>query len=126
MTTAADAVRAYRAAAHGRDRTAFAALLADDVVYELPQTRGRVGGRDDYLRFNVEGFAGDWHLTVVRVVGEGRHAASWIEMTDADGSVQPGLCFFELDDSGVIAHITDLWPDPYEHRAQRSHLVERY
>jgi hypothetical protein len=31
-------------------------------VYEGPQTRERVHGRTSYVRFNTEGFPGDWHL----------------------------------------------------------------
>lgn len=126
MNTAADVVAAYWAAANARDWAAFAELVAQDVLYEGPQTRERVRGREAYLRFNIEGFRGDWRLEVVRIVGDHRHAASWIEFTNADGTVQPGLCFFELDERGAIARITDFWPDPYDLPAQRAHLVERY
>jgi hypothetical protein len=118
-------VAAYWAAAEARDWDAFGTLLADDVIYRGPQTREQVRGRDPYVRFNVEGFPGDWHLTVQRITGEGQHAASWVEFTGPDGT-QPGLCFFDLDDDGKIARITDFWPDPYELPASRAHLVERY
>jgi predicted ester cyclase len=120
-----EVVAAYWAAAEARDWNAFGALLADDVIYRGPQTREQVRGRDAYIRFNVEGFTYDWHLTVQRIVGEGQHAASWIEFTGPDGT-QPGLCFFDLADDGKIAVITDFWPDPYELPASRAHLVERY
>jgi len=126
MGTAAEIVAAYWAAANDRDWAGFGDLLADDVVYEGPQTRERVRGRDPYLRFNIEGFPGDWHLEVVRIVGDGEHGASWIQFTNADGSVQPGLCFFDIDGQGRITRITDFWPDPYDLPAQRAHLVERY
>ncbi|HET9975315.1 MAG TPA: FHA domain-containing protein [Streptosporangiaceae bacterium] len=118
-------IAAYWAAAEARDWTAFGALLADDVVYRGPQTREQVRGRDAYIRFNTEGFAYDWHLTVRRITGEGQHAASWIEFTGPDGT-QPGLCFFDLDDDNKITQITDFWPDPYDLPATRAHLVERY
>ena len=36
---------------------------------------------------------------------------SWIQFTNADGTVQPGLCFFDLQDDGTIVRITDFWPD---------------
>jgi ketosteroid isomerase-like protein len=121
-----DVVAAYWAAANRRDWNAFRDLLADDVVYEGPQTRERVRGRDAYVRFNVEGFPGNWHLNVVRIIGEHRSAASWIDFTNADGTSQPGLCFFELNDENRIARITDFWPDPYDLPAQRAHLVERF
>ena len=80
MDDAHDVVTAYWAAAEARDWATFGALLAEDVVYEGPQARERVRGRDAYLRFNAEGFPGDWHLQVQRIVGEGQHAASWIRM----------------------------------------------
>ena len=125
MGNAHDAVAAYWAAAEARDWVAFADLIAENVVYEAPQTRERVRGRDAYLRFNAEGFPGDWHLTVQRIVGQDQHAASWIQMTDA-GQRYPGLCFFDLDSGGRIARITDFWPEPYEPPASRAHLTERY
>jgi hypothetical protein len=125
MSNAHEVVAAYWAAAEARDWDAFGALLADDVLYRGPQTREQVRGRDAYLRFNIEGFAYDWHATVTRIVGEGAYAASWIEFTGAEEPLT-GLCFFELDDNGLIAQITDFWPDPYELPASRAHLVERY
>jgi hypothetical protein len=64
-------------------------------------------------------------VTAQRIIGDGGHAASWIEFTGPDGP-QPGLCFFDLDEHGLIAQITDFWPDPYELPASRAHLVERY
>jgi ketosteroid isomerase-like protein len=125
MGNAHDAVAAYWAAAEARDWTAFGDLIAEDVVYEAPQTRERVRGRAAYLRFNAEGFPGDWHLSVQRIVGQDRHAASWIQMAEA-GDRYPGLCFFDLDSDGRIARITDFWPEPYEPPAGRARLVERY
>ena len=125
MTKAHEVVAAYWAAAEARDWAAFGALLADDVVYRGPQAREQVRGRQAYIRFNAEGFTGDWHIAVKQVVGEGLHAASWIEFTRGEGT-QPGLCFFDLGDDGRIARITDFWPDPYEIPASRAHLVERY
>ena len=41
-------------------------------------------------------------------MGEGQHAASWIDFTNADGTTQPGLCLFELSDADKIVRITDL------------------
>ena len=125
MTSAHEVIEAYWAAAEARDWEAFGALLADDVIYRGPQAREQVRGRDAYLRFNMEGFAYEWHLAVQRVVAEGQHAASWIEMTTGEGT-QPGLCFFDLGDDGLITRITDFWPSPYELPASRAHLVERY
>jgi hypothetical protein len=109
MTNAHEAVAAYWAAAEARDWNAFGALLADHVVYRGPQTREQVRGREAYIRFNVDGFSYDWHITVQRIVGEGQHAASWIEFTGQEGT-QPGLCFFELGDDDKITRIPTSGP----------------
>ena len=125
MVEADRVVAEYWAAAQRRDWDVFVALVAPDVVYEAPQTRERVRGRAAYLRFNSEGFDRDWHLTVQRIVGQGQHAASWIQMSD-EGDDYPGVCFFDLDETGLITRITDFWPTPAELPASRAHLVERY
>lgn len=124
MTEATDVAHAYWAAAEARDWTAFGALLAEDVVYELPQSRERVRGRAAYVRFNAE-YPGDWHLRVERAVGSGSQAATWIAF-EAGGETQTGLCFFELDEHGLIARITDFWPEPFVPPPGREHLTERY
>ncbi len=125
MRSAHDVVAAYWAMAELRDWNAFGALCADDVVYRGPQTREQVRGREAYIRFNAEGFAYEWHVEVQRIVGEGLHAASSVEFTTGEGTLV-GLCFFDLDDHGLISRITDYWPEPYELPASRAHLVERY
>ena len=83
------------------------------MVYEAPQSRERVSGREAYIQFNAEGFPGGWHLAVQRIVSQGQTAVSMIEFTE-EGTSQTGLCFFDLDDDSQIARITDFWPDPYE------------
>ena len=123
MTSSRALVSAYWAAAEARNWEAFGRLLADDVVYQAPMSHERVTGKAAYLRFNAEGFTGDWHLAVERIVADEVTAASWIAMTDA-GETYPGLTFFEIAD-GLIVSITDFWPQPYEPPASREHLIER-
>jgi ketosteroid isomerase-like protein len=123
MTSTQELVSAYWAAAEARDWAAFGDLLADDVVYEAPQSHERVSGKAAYLRFNREGFAGQWHLTIARIVADDHGAASWIQMSES-GDNYPGLTFFEISD-GRIARITDFWPQAYEPSADRAHLTER-
>lgn len=124
MTAPAGAVRAYWDTAERRDWAAFSDLLADDVVYDLPQTRERVRGRSEYVRFNRE-FPGDWHITVDQVVADEVRAVSWVTAT-VDGQSTPAITFFEFDAGGLIRAVTDFWPEPYDPPAGREHLVERY
>jgi predicted ester cyclase len=125
MSNAHQIVAAYWAAAEARDWDTLAGLVSEQVVYQVPQTREEVTGRAAYARFNAEGFPGEWHIEVERIVGEGQQAASWVRFRDAGGS-QPGLCFFELDEDGLIGRITDFWPEPYQPPAGRAHLTGRY
>ena len=126
MSVEVNVVSAYWGAAEERDWDAYGALLADDVVYEAPQSRERVRGRSAYVRFNREGFPGEWHVQIIKIVGGDRSGASWISLSYADGTVQPGLSFFEIDERDMITRITDFWPETYELPASRAHLVERY
>ena len=125
MTTAGDAVAAYWAAEEDRDWDRVSALVADDLVYEVPQTRERVRGLPAYVRFCAEGFPGRWHIALERIVSGEQDAASVVQFTTPDES-QPGLSFFDLGPDGLISRITDYWPDPYEPPANRAGLTERY
>ncbi len=64
---ATDVIAAFWKAMSARDWAGFGALLAPGVVYELPQTRERVRGRDAYVRFNAQ-YPGEWDLACVRAV----------------------------------------------------------
>lgn len=117
-------VGAYWHAIDARDWQALRLLLSDAVVYDVPQTRERVRGIEAIVRFNAE-FPGDWSVAVERVVADIVYGASWISFT-VDGAAQPGITFFDFDEAGRIAQITDFWPDPYEPPPGRAHLVERF
>ena len=131
MRNTRSVIETFWAAAEARDWDAFAATLAEDVVYEMPQTRERIRGRAAYVRFNRE-YPGDWHLDVLRVIADGPHAATWVAFRVSGDRFGPeveemiGITFFGLDDTGLITSIIDAWPEPYEAPADRAHLVERY
>ncbi|MGI8699669.1 MAG: nuclear transport factor 2 family protein [Nocardioidaceae bacterium] len=108
----ADAVRSYWEAADKRDWDAFEALLADDVVYRIPQTGEQITGKRHYVRFNIE-YPGDWRIGVERVIAEGSEAASWISSTVGSDS-QGAVTFFRFDAAGLICDVTDFWPEPYD------------
>ena len=124
MTDPHQAAEEYWAAAEARDWDAYAALLTDDVVFEMPQSRERIRGKENYMSFNT-GYPADWHATVRYVIAEGRRATSWCDVV-TDGVPQVAVTFFTFDSDGLICHITDFWPDPAEPPAWRAHLVEIY
>lgn len=126
-------VERFWATAEGRDWAAFAETLAEDVVYELPQTRERIRGRERYVEFNRE-YPGDWHARIERIVAEPRQpgqpgqreqVVSWTHVTVGLEEMY-AISFFTGDEDGRIVAITDFWPEPYEPPAGREHLVERY
>jgi ketosteroid isomerase-like protein len=117
-------IEQYWATASAGDWAGFGALLAHDIVYELPQTRERVRGRERYVRFNAEYPAG-WRLTIEQSYVDAGGGASWATFT-MDGETMPAVTFFRFDPAGLITHVTDFWPEPYDPPAGREHLVERY
>ena len=48
------------------------------MIYELPQSRERICGRDRYPRFSQE-YPGDWHLRPKVVIADERHGVVWFE-----------------------------------------------
>jgi len=104
-----------------RDWDGFAQVLADDVVYEMPQTGERITGRDRLVQFNQE-YPGDWRLTVTRLIADGSTAAGSMNFTAGDEELV-GLVYFEVV-GDVIARITDFWPEPYGAPPGREHLTE--
>lgn len=129
MTTTADlraTVESYWTAAGLRDWDTFATTLTDDVLYDLPQTRERIRGKERYLSFNRDS-PGDWRVSVERIVAdrEGRQVAVRTLFTVDDRKLH-AIHFFTFDAQGLISEITDFWPEQYEPPAGRGHLVERY
>lgn len=113
---------------NARDWAGFAETLAEDLVYEVPQTRERVRGKEHYLEFN-QTYPGDWTIEIVRVVADASmadesQAAGQILFRDGDQTLT-GISFFRLR-NGKIQHITDFWPEPYEPPERMSRGVERY
>ncbi len=118
-----DIAERFIASLEARDWETWAGLLHPDVVYEIPQSRERIRGRDRYLRFNQE-YPGDWHLRPKVVIADERHGVVWFEWR-LDGRTDDAMAFFEFA-GGLITRVTDFWPEPYEPPPGREHLVERW
>ncbi|MCM4076508.1 nuclear transport factor 2 family protein [Paractinoplanes hotanensis] len=118
------AALAYVESLENRDWPRLTTLLADDVVYEMPQTRERIRGRPAFLRFNTD-YPGDWHLRVRRLLADGRAAALWLDVVVGADALE-ACVWLDVDEHGLISRITDHWPEPYEPPPGREHLVERW
>ena len=112
----------YYQSLNQRDWQGLRSTLAQDVVYEIPQTRERVQGLEPYLNFSAT-FPGDWTIEIVRVVADEGGAAEEIVFREGEEAMT-SIAFFELD-GGKIRHILDYWPKPYEPPERKSPFVER-
>jgi hypothetical protein len=108
-----------------RDWDGWAALLHPGVVYELPQSRERIRGRERYLQFNQE-FPGDWHLELKVAIADPRNGVAWFLWRIGDSAPEDAMAFFGFDPDGLISSVTDFWPEPYNPPPGREHLVERW
>ncbi|MEU4497617.1 nuclear transport factor 2 family protein [Streptomyces sp. NBC_00210] len=124
MTELRKTVESFWSAAEARDWSTFASTLAEDVLYDLPQTRERIRGKDSYVQFNRE-YPGDWHLRIQRIVADSEQVVTWIHVTVGLEEVY-AVTFFTGDEEGRITTVTDFWPEAYEPPPGREHLVERY
>jgi hypothetical protein len=122
MSSTRDVIEEYCRTLEARDWDGFAAVLAEGVRYEIPQTGEVIEGREKYVRFNRE-YPGEWHIWPVRLVAEGEHAALWISF-EVGGERVHGIGFFTVA-GGLVREISDFWPEPYEPPAGREHLVTR-
>jgi hypothetical protein len=107
-----------------RDWMTWADLLHPKVVYEVPQTRERIRGRDRYLQFNQE-YPGDWHLRLEVAIADEVNGVAWFRWELPEAEPADGMAFFTFAE-GQIATVTDFWPEPYEPPPGREHLVERW
>jgi ketosteroid isomerase-like protein len=119
-----DLAERFVTALEARDWDGWAATMQPDVVYEVPQTRERIRGRDRYLQFNRE-FPGEWHLSPAVTVADDDHAVVVFRWRLGDADEQEAIVVFGFRD-GLIATVTDFWPDPYEPPPGREHLTERW
>jgi hypothetical protein len=120
---AKELVAAFADRLERRDWAGLSALLHPDVVYEIPQSRERIRGRDRYVQFNAE-YPGDWHVEPVVVLGDDHDGSLLFRWTLA-GESSLAVAFFEVAE-GLITKITDFWPEPYDPPPGREHLVERW
>ncbi len=121
-------IATYWKAVDTHDWDLFDTTLADDVVHDLPQTRGRIRGKQACSRFHRER-PGTRQIRVLRTVVESPQAATWTRTTSGLTELHAQTFFTTDPHTGLITEITEFWPEPpapYEPPTDRDHLVERY
>jgi ketosteroid isomerase-like protein len=103
------------------DFEAAGELVSDDFICELPQSRERICGRENFVAFNAN-YPGRWRTRVERIVACGDTVVTDVALWSGDETAR-AVSFFELRD-GKIVKETDYWPDPFEAPASRAQWVE--
>jgi ketosteroid isomerase-like protein len=92
-------------AMNARDWDALRALLAPDLVFEVPQRGERLDGRDAYIAFNAEDDSG-WQIDPEVLVADDHAGAVLFRWND-----DWGIAFLAFSD-GVITTIRDFFATP--------------
>ncbi len=100
-----DRVENYARAIEHADVEALVALVADDVVLEMPPVPDWFRGRDRYREFMTHLF--DWRGTswVTRPVDSSGQSAILLYRLTEDGRVPHTVQLFDVDESGAISHV---------------------
>ncbi|MDQ4037328.1 MAG: nuclear transport factor 2 family protein [Actinomycetota bacterium] len=117
-------IERFFATLEGRDWAGFAEVLHPEVVYEIPQSRERIRGRDRYVQFNRE-FPGDWHVQPSTILVDGADGVGRFQWRIAEAPSEEAFVFFGVRD-GLLATVTDFWPEAYDPPPGREHLTERW
>jgi len=109
--------------ANAQDWDGFGRLLHVELVYEAPQSRERIRSPLGYVDFFAT-WPQPWRAEVLRCIADEHSALTQISFISSAPPMM-GLTLFDLKD-GLIARVTDYWPDPYEPGPRMSKHVERY
>ena len=117
-------IERFFAALDSRDWDGLTKVLHPEVVYEIPQSRERIRGRDAYVQFNRE-YPGDWHVMPTSILVDGADGVGRFQWRVGDAPIEEAFVFFGVRD-GLLASVTDFWPEPYDPPTGREHLAERW
>lgn len=110
------------ATANARDWAGFRALLADDLAYEVPQTREHIDSGEGYLEM-FRTWPGPWSAQIEHLVCEGEKAVCVIAFV-VGTTRMTGISVFEAE-QGRLKRVTDYWPEPYEPPARHTPHMKR-
>jgi len=108
------------------------------VVYEIPQSRERIRGREAYVQSTGSSPATGTILTpaklrqgsarplTTRRWSSSRARTGWrFQWRVGDDLPEEAFVFFGVRD-GLLASVTDFWPEPYDPPTGREHLTQRW
>ncbi len=110
------------------DFASVAAVLAEDLVVEWPQSKERIRGSKNFIPVNAEYPAhGPWKFTVNRLVagdgvGDGE-VVTQVSVSDGVQTAEP-ISFFTVRD-GKITRMVEYWPEPFQPATDRQQLTEQ-
>lgn len=116
-------IQKYWKAANDRHWDSFESLLDEKIIYDLPQTRERIRGREIFTEFNKT-YPGKWSIKIIHLICEDEKAVSEIRFLSDEGE-QTGISFFEINE-GKISRIVEYWPEPYQPPERKIGEIERY
>ncbi|HEY7834512.1 MAG TPA: nuclear transport factor 2 family protein [Ktedonobacterales bacterium] len=106
------------------DWDAVGRLLCDDCALDYPQSGERFRGRASFAAINAHyPAAGPWRFTVQRIVADGATGASDVQVSAPEMEARV-VSFFDIRD-GLIASMTEYWPDPFPAAAWRAQWAEQ-
>lgn len=116
-------IERFSSTANARDWKQFTTLLHPELLYLVPQTRERARGRDGFVEV-FRTWPGQWHAEVKLLIAEEGKAVSIINFIVGTEHMT-GISLFELS-AGLVTHVTDYWPSPYEPPARATPHMERF
>ena len=102
-----EVVRQFWQRIDARDWPGLAALLAPDVVLELPVSGERVRGREGVVAVNAE-YREGWSIRVLQLLDAGGQVVSEVEVPMAGVGVFRVASFTRVADDRV-AHVREYW-----------------
>jgi len=110
MTTT-ETVHALWERLEARDWAGVRALLHDDFACHLVASGERFTSADAWIEFN-RAYPGDWHIEVLRIVGDpgGDQAVSEVRVRIGD-RIDHAASFFTVDGGRLVA-ATEYWLEP--------------
>ena len=83
------------------------------MVYEIPQTRERIRGRDALPAVQPASSPATGTSPRSGSVAEGGSGVCWFGWRVGDESAD-AVVFLTVDADGLVTEVTDFWPEPYE------------